>query len=163
MLSLYKSLVRPHLEYGNTIWSPKLKRVIKSLESVQRRATKMVPSLANLSYPERLKELNLPTLVYRRRRGVMIQAFKIFHNIYDVDSGAFFQMPNDVRTRGHPYKVFKERAVTPVRRNFFSCRLVDLWNDLPQEVVTYPDIEIFVDWQHTFYSAWNLPYSNQAL
>ncbi len=143
MLTLYKSLVRPHLEYGNTIWHPKLKRVIKSLESVQRRATKMVPSLANLSYPERLKELNLPTLVYRRRRGDMIQAYKIFHNQYDLDKDIFFQTPTDCRTRGHPYKVFKERASSSVRRNFFSHRVVELWNDLPREVVTSPDVDTF--------------------
>ncbi len=65
MLTLYKTLVRPHLEYGNTIWCPKLKRVIKSLEAVQRRAMRMVPELAHLPYEARLQQLKLPSLVYR--------------------------------------------------------------------------------------------------
>ena len=77
MLMCYKSLVRPHLEYGNVIWSPKLKRVMRSLEAVQRRATCMVPELAHLSYQERLEQLKLPTLVYRRHRGDMLQTYKV--------------------------------------------------------------------------------------
>ena len=40
---LYKSLVRPHLEYGNIVWSPFLKIDITILENVQRRAASGVP------------------------------------------------------------------------------------------------------------------------
>ncbi len=143
LLNLYKSLVRPHLEYSNAVWSPKLKKVIKSLEAVQRRATKMVPELAHLPYSERLQHLKLPTLVYRRHRGDLIQTYKIVHHKYDLDEGAFFENPTDARTRGHSYKVFKERAVSSIRRNYLSCRIVELWNELPESVVTAPDIDDF--------------------
>ena len=120
-----------------------LKRVIKSLEAVQRRATKMVPELANLPYPERLRQLNLPTLVYRRHRGDMLQTYKILRHKYDLDEGMFFTTPTDNRTRGHSYKVFKERTETSTRRNYFSCRVIDQWNDLPDAVVTSHDIDTF--------------------
>ncbi len=143
LLSLYKSLVRPHLEYGNTIWNPTLKKVIRSVEAVQRRATKMVPELANLPYPERLQQLRLPSLVYRRHRGDMIQTYKILHNKFDLDEKQFFQTPPDGRTRGHPYKVFKERSETAVRRDFFSRRVTDLWNELPESVVMAKDVNMF--------------------
>ena len=73
---LFKSIVRPLLEYGNTIWHPILKRDIDKIESVQRRATKLVPCLKNLPYAERLKKLDLPSLSYRRNRGDMIVAYK---------------------------------------------------------------------------------------
>ena len=47
---LFKSLVRPHLEYGAPIWNPQLKRDITDIENVQRRATKQIPALKGMSY-----------------------------------------------------------------------------------------------------------------
>lgn len=70
---LFKSMVRPMLKYGHSVWNPHLKKHIVALESVQRRATKIIPALTNLSYGERLKKLRLPSLEYRRRRGDMIE------------------------------------------------------------------------------------------
>ena len=70
-------MVRPHLEYANAIWGPHFQADIIKVERVQRRATKMIDGLRNVSYQERLKILKLPSLLYRRRRGNMIQIFKI--------------------------------------------------------------------------------------
>ena len=67
--TFYKTMVRPHLEYGNAIWGPNYLGDIKILEKIQRRATKMTIAIKDLHYEERLKELKLPSLVYRRRRG----------------------------------------------------------------------------------------------
>ena len=47
---LFKSLVRPHLEYGAPIWNPQLKRDVTDLENVQRRATRQIPALKGMSY-----------------------------------------------------------------------------------------------------------------
>src|SRR5664279_6418572 len=66
MKMLITSMVRPELEYGNIIWSPKYKRDIEALEKVQRRATRLVHGLSGISYEERLREMDLPSLVYRR-------------------------------------------------------------------------------------------------
>ena len=44
----------------------------------------------------------------------------------------------DVGTRGHDYKLFKERYETITRGHFFTNRVIDLWNSLPQDVVTAP-------------------------
>ena len=66
---LFKGLVRPHLEYAQAVWSPQCKTLIKKIEDVQRRATKLIPGFYNLSYPERLKKLNLPTLAYPLRNN----------------------------------------------------------------------------------------------
>jgi len=63
-------MVRPHLEYGNVVWHPQFKKDMELLKAIQRRATKMVPGLHNLGYKERLGCMNLPTLLYRRLRGV---------------------------------------------------------------------------------------------
>ena len=47
---LFKSIVRPHLEYATPVWNPHLKKHISSVENVQRRATRMVPGLKGMSY-----------------------------------------------------------------------------------------------------------------
>jgi len=62
MLSLYKTLVRPHLEYYTVAWSPHYVKDKVLLERVQRRFTRMVPELKELSYPDRLKKLGLWSL-----------------------------------------------------------------------------------------------------
>ena len=95
---LFKSLIRPHLEYMNQIWSPHKKKDIQAIESVQRRATKLVPELKNKTYQERLKILELPTLVYRRLRGDMIETYKII-NIYDSNAVPNITKESHSRTR----------------------------------------------------------------
>ena len=82
-LLLYKALVRPHIEYANQVWAPHLKKHIVEIENVQRRAAKLIPGFKNLTYEERLKRLNLPTLAYRRLRGDMIELYKILTLKYD--------------------------------------------------------------------------------
>ena len=47
MLPLYKSIVRPHLEYEVQFWSPHLCRDIDKMERVERKATKMIPEIRN--------------------------------------------------------------------------------------------------------------------
>ena len=86
LLPLYKTMVRSHLEYGVAVWYPyKIKHKI-AIEKVQRRATKELPGMRDLSYIERLKLLKLPTLAYRRLRGDMIEVYKIMHELYDNES-----------------------------------------------------------------------------
>ena len=62
VLTLYRNLVRAHLEYCVQFWSPQLRKDIDAIEKVQRRATRLIPGLARLSYEERLKETWLYTL-----------------------------------------------------------------------------------------------------
>ena len=69
LVSLYTSRVRPLLEYCNVVAYPRFSYQCEMLESVQRRATKMIPQLKSLDYAERLKLLKLPSLYYRRARG----------------------------------------------------------------------------------------------
>ena len=75
-MRLYKSLVRPKLEYCIQSWNPSLIKDIELLEQVQHRATKLIPEISHLSYHERLKHLNLSTLELRRHRGDLIETFK---------------------------------------------------------------------------------------
>ena len=98
-LKLFKSLVRPLIETSVAVWAL-YKTVITELERVQRRATKQVPGLKRLGYSKRLKKIGLPTLVFRRLRGDMIEIFKIMAGIYDNEVTLTIPKGND-HTRGH--------------------------------------------------------------
>ena len=140
MVLLYKSLVRPHLEYANQIWVPHLMKHIIALENVQRRATKMIPGLKNLDYTQRLKTLQLPTLSFRRIRGDMIETYKILTGKYDRDvTEGLLKLRGGNDTRGHSLKLYKERA----RKFSFPFRVTDPWNSLTEHVINAPTVFSF--------------------
>jgi ribonuclease P/MRP protein subunit RPP40 len=74
-LKLCKSLYRPKLEYAIQASRPRLQKDINLLEKVQRRAKKLIYSLRNKSYEDRLKALKLTTLEIRRTRVDLIEVF----------------------------------------------------------------------------------------
>ena len=106
-LNLYKSIIRPHLEYATPVWSPLYKKDKIVIENVQRRATKLVSTCKNLPYHERLRKLGLPTLEYRRERADMIQIYKILHGIDKIDKDKLLTPALYRATRGHSYKLQK--------------------------------------------------------
>ena len=102
---IYESMVRSHLEYAQSVWHPYRQKLIDDLERVQKRATKLVPSLRKLSYSDRLKWLKLPTLRYRRYRGDMIEVYKIIRGKYDSNIVINLDLVKDSRTRGNLFKL----------------------------------------------------------
>ena len=157
---LYKSLIRSHLEYANAVTNPQTERDSILLENVQRRATKLVPSLAQLDYVDRLKSLKLPSLRYRRRRGDMIETYKYTHNTYKVNPSPL-PMERNSATRVHSFKLEKRRANRSARQKFFAMRVVNDWNSLPEEVVSSPNINTFKNrldkhWSEYHYSIPNI-------
>ena len=109
LLRLYTSLVRPTLEYANAAWTPILRRDQILLENVQQRATKLIPELRYRDYEDRLRTLKLPSLYCRRARGDMIEAYKFTHSI-DKTEQEPLQCETNTTTRGHSYKLKKERC-----------------------------------------------------
>ena len=142
--TIFKSLIRPHIEYGNQIWSPHLKKHITSLENFQHRATKLIPGFKDIEYKERLRKLKLPTLAYRRLRGDMTELYKILTEKYDaaVSSNFVTLRVNESDTRGHHLKIFKERCRLNIKNSFIH-RCTDVWNSLPQYVVGAPSVQSF--------------------
>ena len=141
-LILYKSLVRPILEYCSQIWNPLYKKDIIEIEKVQRRATKLVPALRELPYDERLKKLKLTTLAYRRKRTDVIQVYRIITKVDKINFKDFFEY-NQNPTRGHKRKLQKPRGDSNPLANSFSRRVIDDWNKLSKETVFSETINAF--------------------
>eukprot|EP00061_Rhincodon_typus_P017156 g45727.t1 len=81
MLRLYRTLVRPLLEYFVRFWSPCYRKDIIKLESVQKRFTRMLPGMDGMSYKERLDRLGHVSLEYKRLRDDLVEAYKIMKGI----------------------------------------------------------------------------------
>ena len=119
--TLYKTLVRPHVEYANCVWSPFQLKDIETIEKVQRRATKLVPELRNLEYSARIRQLKLPTLAYRRLRGDLIQVYKIVHELVGVRKETLFTMANlELGLRGNSFRLQKQHVSLEIRKNAFA-------------------------------------------
>ena len=119
MVPMYKAIVRPHLEYCIQAWRPYRKKDIDKLERIQRRATKTIPELRDLSYESRLLQCGLTTLETRRLRGDKIKVFKIVNGYEDVDRNMFFKLKEGSKTRGHKAALVKEQGRSDTRKYSF--------------------------------------------
>ena len=132
LLRLDKALVRSHLDYCERFWAPHLRKDVLALERVQRRFTRMSPGMKSLSYEKWLRGLGLYSLEFRRMRKDLIETYRILRGLDRVDVGKMFPLVGKARIRGHSLRVKGRPFRTEMRRNFFSQRLGNLWNSLPQ-------------------------------
>ena len=129
MITVYKSLIRHHLEYCCQAWSPKARhgnwRVILDMEAVQRNFTRIIQGMENFSYRERLNKLKLTTLFERRMRGDLIETFKILNEFNNYGKNLFnlSERTNNLIVRPN------QRSM-----DFFSERVIQYWNKLPEYV-----------------------------
>jgi hypothetical protein len=96
-----------------------------------------------MSYCERLIYLKTETLELRRLKTDLIMIFKILRNYVDVNIADFFAISETVQTRGHSLKLYKPSCKLNVRSFSFSCRRIDCWNFLPDNIVMATSVAIF--------------------
>ena len=129
-------MVRSHLDYCSSIWAPYKKGDIEALEKVQKRATKILPGLKNLPYSQILKICKIPTLHYRRIRGDLIETCKIVSGKYQPDVGRTLYKSSVHVTRGNHMRLEKSCVKYGLRKFSFSNRVMNIWNSLPNWVVS---------------------------
>ena len=146
---LFTSLVRSHLEFSQSVWSPRTRKLINLVESVQIRATKLVEGMADMEYSQRLADLQLTTLAFRRKRGDMIETWKHI-NVYSAcnvpSNFKLCNRPIRSATGRHPFQLYKPLAkdgARGVQNNSFYYRIADTWNKLPEEVVLAGTLNTF--------------------
>ena len=87
------------------------------------------------SYEERLRELGLFSLEWRRLRGDLIQVYKMMKGIDRVNVQRLFHRVDGAVTKGHNYRIHGGRYRKDVRGRFFTQRVVGVWNGLPAVIV----------------------------
>ncbi len=139
---MYNSFVRPRLEYAVQYWSLHHAKDIAKL-GVQLRATKMIPSLRNKTYEERLSHLNLLSLEKHRLRGKLIECFKVLNGFTNVDLTKLIGMNDTTRKRNNSTKLKCRQVHSDCTKFFFTNAVVRDWNRLPQSVVHSNSIASF--------------------
>ena len=146
LLGMFKTYVRPKLEYATPVWSPYYISYIDKIESVQRHFTKRVPGLQFLPYSDRLDLLGLEALELRRLKSDLIMVYKTLKGFSGLDRDCFFKLSISDRTRSfteNPLKLAGTTSHLVVSSHFFSERVVNAWNNLPYDVVTSVSLSKF--------------------
>ena len=145
MLRIYKTLIRPHLEYCVQLWNPAPEHgnwsQILKIEGVQRRFTRMIDGVGLLPYSERLEVLKLTTLIERRMRGDLIEVFKSKHCLSQLN-GVFRFGRSGLNIISKSSKSLNSK-IDSVKRNFIDERVKSFWNMLPCEVKNVSSLNCF--------------------
>ena len=156
--------MRPKLEYSAAAWNPWLQRDCEVLEKVQQRLVRMISNAPAGTYGDRMNALGMTSLKERRTRGDMIETFKTMRGKNRVERSDWFMVreEEEVRpTRSNTMIVDTEevrkrevlvieRANLEMRRHFFTVRVGQLWNALPEDVKAQGSVNAFKN----RYDAW---------
>jgi hypothetical protein len=142
----FTTYVRPIVEYNSSVWNPSPKYLIDLIENIQRKFTKRVQSISNLSYFERLSILNLEPLELRRLKFDLIMYFKIIKGLTCIDPSTVFSFKQPSRTsRNVNHSIMLEKPAKSLQTlsNSFFYRSIDAWNFLPNSAVSANSLSSF--------------------
>ena len=144
VLLLYKTYVRPRLEYGCALWSPHLIKDINSIEAVQRSVTSKIEGLDNMNYWERLQELRLYSLQRRRERYQIIHMWKIYKEIIpnDLNFEFYNSRSHGIKCR-RPKLNLKNKRISTLRNNYFTSVGPALFNAIPCSITSSKSLNAF--------------------
>jgi hypothetical protein len=107
----------------------------------------MVSGLKSDQYSERLVELGMPTLEERHHQADMAMEHKLTNRRGGLDPAQWFEMAADgaraTRSAANPRNLRMRQCRMEIRRNFFSVRVVDSWNNIPDNVRSVAKSEQF--------------------
>ena len=140
MVTVYKTIIRPHLEYCVQLWNPDACqgnwKIIRDIEKVQRDFTRRINDIGLLSYHERLLKCGLTTLVERRARGDLIECFKIWKGLVNYGN-------ETIKTSRSGYKLLLQANRGTRKHSFFPHRIINYWNKILDYVKDAESTECF--------------------
>ena len=153
---LYKTFVRPKLEFVSSAWSPWLEQDKKQLEKVQERFIRLLSDVKGDTYEKKLEDAGLTTLEKRRERGDALETFKTINDFNRVDKNKWFQFEREearptrsnttVTSEGERRRlnvIRGEAARLEVRKNFYNVRAGKKWNDIQDKVKEQKSVNAF--------------------
>lgn len=143
-LILYKTLIRPKLEYAASVWDPSQHKLIDLVEKIQNNSTRFISSNYNRTASISLMKTNLelPPLALRRK----IARLSLFHRIYHhpLLRHQLLSAPHYISSRiDHQQKVGIPSCRSSSFLHSFVPHTSDEWNHLPPDVVTIKDTNQF--------------------
>ena len=136
MLTLFKSLVRPRVEYCCPLWDPKKIGDIIHLEQVQRQFTARIKDHQQLTYHQRLRALKLMSLQRRRERYSILHLHKIVHNMVtsDLNITTNYSARRGLSITIPPINKHTKARFQTMRDGFFTVAAPKLFNSLPKHI-----------------------------
>ena len=164
LIPLYKTFVRPRLEFAVAAWAPWTAKDEGVLEDVQKRLIRSLSDCRGRTYEEKVQKTGLTTLKERRRRGDMAEVYKTLRGMNRVNKGEWFDIrsgeeagptrTNTVVEEGGVTRktetLYKPSANGEIRDKFFTVRVVRGWNELPEVVKEKKSLNAF----KTAYDEW---------
>ena len=141
---MYKTYARPYLDYASIIYSPHHLQLIDAVERVQRNFTKRLYGLRPFSYVERLRALDLESFELRRIRNDLVTLYKLLHGRIASSVSKAFKCNNVLGTRGHAFRLVKNRFRLDIKKHFFTCRVIDIRNNLDNDIVCASTLSQFI-------------------
>ena len=145
---MYKSYVRPPLEFAVSVWCPWTLEDIRVLENVQKPVINRISNLQSVSYEDKIKEVGIQTLEARRLRFDMIHTYETLNHKIAVNADIWFTRVQDIslRTTRHSdiyMNLQTKQCKGEIRRKFFSNRVVQPWNNLPATIQNAKNVDSF--------------------
>ena len=133
MKVLWNSMIQSRLDYCSQLWSPSLQSEINKIEDLQRKFTRSIDGMDNMSHRERLKKLKMYSQERRRDRYMLILCWKIANNLVD---GYKLEFTSKYTRRGRECAVADIVRTAPAsvrraRENSLSVKGARMFNLLP--------------------------------
>ena len=143
MIHILVTHIRPIIEYKSMVWNTGYVEDVKRLEAVQRLWTRHIQGLDGKPYEERLKLLDLYSIKERLLRADLIKCWRIFHGLCPINPQDLWEMATVGRTRGNSLKIKVCRCQLDSSKRYFTTRVINAWNLLPDETVTQSPLHKF--------------------
>ena len=137
--------MRPTLEYAASVWSAGQKTLIDTLEKVQKREARYVCNKFKKTdkVSSMIAHLKWDTLAQRRDKSRVTMLFKIYHKLVSIPATKL--IPKARETRRHNLRFHRINAKTNYHFFSFYPWTIRLWDDLPQNLVSVSDLDVFKD------------------